>query len=361
LLFKIIIGLVVVASTILFSVMQNQDVIEEVENTGNIVSSVDMLSKNQDIIYNLEVSRFIIHKEQQKSKDITLLNKMQKAIEVALDNGIDEPDCSDMVSTNLITQDECAYISQVDFDFYTIENNNIDIDTNVSVNNKYVGNVKKILSNEGVDYSDGMFSQNMVTDTGLKHEMRYRKEKDESDKNVQALLENDEDGVLAVHINDSLIDGDTQDIDIQNRIKRHLEKKKIEIAKSLSTDSYNEALTENIGYEETLESNLNSDDGYNKIESALSSVSSDNSYVEENTDEYIVDVQLPSNLSSMIDSIDNSIVITENEIKVQEEKLFDDAMTFRDQIDIEYKLNNLRSKLQLYKNKKNNIILNYTN
>jgi hypothetical protein len=186
--------------------ISNNQLVEDTKNIKEISKNIDNLAilNAEDLTDDLTSANLIIHSSDKNYDSITLLNKLQDAVDVALQTK-ENPTCSDLAITKKITLEECNKIAKANFDFYNMDNDTITLEDSEK-NNKYIANIRNTMQRKGIMVTNNSFKVSKVSKSGLDKEIKIRTSANRVKKDVDKIIKMDETGDLSVVIASSVAD-----------------------------------------------------------------------------------------------------------------------------------------------------------
>lgn len=140
-------------------ILESDKIVYIAKKSALEMSSVANLDTNQSSsiisLGDTKLSTYVAKDDTTSPSDMKLLDRLQKAmVKVVVESGVDNPSCSKLAETNLITVSECNSLKSKKFTFYGVKSDGIDIPEGSMIAKDSLLNsrlVDKIKSNQSND------------------------------------------------------------------------------------------------------------------------------------------------------------------------------------------------------------------
>jgi hypothetical protein len=164
------VGIISVSSDML---VKNNDLKNRIANESSVSNSLVYLTVSNDekVRSSIKLSDLLVEKADKNTENITLLNKLQEAISLVIDDNVN-PTCADLALTGKITEPECDKVSGKSFAYFDIEEDQVKLEDD-NLKDAYLAPAIAMTKKSGIQYSsDGSFVAASTGSFGLEKKNR---------------------------------------------------------------------------------------------------------------------------------------------------------------------------------------------
>jgi hypothetical protein len=362
------VGIISVSSDML---VKNNDLKNRIANESSVSNSLVYLTVSNDekVRSSIKLSDLLVEKADKNTENITLLNKLQEAISLVIDDNVN-PTCADLALTGKITEPECDKVSGKSFAYFDIEEDQVKLEDD-NLKDAYLAPAIAMTKKSGIQYSsDGSFVAASTGSFGLEKKIEHLDEVNEVQKDIIDIVSSDTTGEITLAVSESISeDKETSNSYLREVVATQVKKIEDNIEKEVLEKSYSHALAskEDIdsvmqNIEEEMQTPVAQRLETIKEKMALYQIDSLSNDSESNIDysnnDYTYSVEsekLYSEAAVRKEQLINSLEVVEKKIESIQESLSNEDNTFADNTRYKYELKTLSNKKLIYQKKYNSI------